>query len=600
MDLYGNAARARRCAIYTRKSARPPLDQEITSLESQRAICSAYIASQQHKGWVELSKGYDDAGRSGASLVRPAMQELVTDIELGLVDIVLVYKLDRITRTLLDFVRLIDFFDKYDVVFVAITQNFDTSDSMGRLIRNILLTFAQFEREIASDRMRDKKMVMRQRGLWAGGDPPLGYDLKGGKLVVHRGEEAAIRCIFETYIETGSISAVHHRLGSDGHRRKIRRTCAGLKIGGGPISRTSLHHILRNPVYVGDVSYREERYPGIHQPILDRSTWAQAQAILDQRKGGRPNRAEHILRGLVFDPYGRRMNGRFEGRLKANCRNYVSAVVKWGVQEKLRVSRVRAEQLEQLVIASLSQLMSDRRRLRRMLADMGFVAPQLDQLCNVGCAGAARLARLDHRRIPQVLKTLIYRIDILADCVRVTIRSASVAKFLVWDGIGTFVAEGVELVRATRLQVIDIPVSVDRQRRRLCIPVEQRTMPGAPPSADLLMLLEDARLAQELMFKHRDVSIAQMAWSLGRRPASFARLIRLNYLAPDIVAAIIDGNQPADLTRAKLAGCDLPVDWELQRQMLGFPPRRRDAAGSSGLFPQSASVRQDEQEVVRS
>ncbi|UZK69780.1 recombinase family protein [Sphingomonas sp. S1-29] len=160
----------RRCAIYTRKSFDPPFGQEVTSLESQRAICFCYIASQQHKHWAELGKPYDDSGRSGANLVRPALQELLADIEQRLADIVVVYKLDRITRTLLDFVRLIDFFDRYGVAFVSITQTFDTSDSMGRLIRNILLTFAQFAREIASDRMRDKKMVMKQRGLWTGGD----------------------------------------------------------------------------------------------------------------------------------------------------------------------------------------------------------------------------------------------------------------------------------------------------------------------------------------------------------------------------------------------------------------------------------------------
>ena len=205
MDLFQNDSRPKRCAICTRKSSQPPLDQEVTSLESQRAICSAYIASQQHKRWIELTKPYDDSGRSGSNLVRPALQELVSDIELGLIDIVLVYKLDRITRTLLDFVRLIDFFDKYEVVFVSITQNFDTGDSMGRLIRNILLTFAQFEREIASDRMRDKKMVMKQRGYWTGGDPPIGYDLRRGKLVINRTEEEAVRCAFDTMLRLGAL-----------------------------------------------------------------------------------------------------------------------------------------------------------------------------------------------------------------------------------------------------------------------------------------------------------------------------------------------------------------------------------------------------------
>jgi site-specific DNA recombinase len=220
-------ARARRCAIYTRKSAEPPAGQEISSLESQRTICTAYICSQQHKGWTPIAKQYDDAGRSGANLDRPALQALMSDIDAGLVAIVIVYKLDRITRTLLDFVRLMDFFERYGVAFVAITQNFDTSDSMGRLIRNVLLTFAQFEREIASDRMRDKKMVMSQRGLWTGGTPPLGYDLRKGKLVINPREAETVRCIFETYVESQRISAVHKRLLAEGRQRKLRTSQSG-------------------------------------------------------------------------------------------------------------------------------------------------------------------------------------------------------------------------------------------------------------------------------------------------------------------------------------------------------------------------------------
>jgi DNA invertase Pin-like site-specific DNA recombinase len=187
MDMIQLSTRPRRCAIYTRRSAECPRIQEITSLESQRSICSSYIASQQHKGWVEIAKHYDDE-KTGAHLRRPALQELLADVETGQVDVVLVYKLDRITRTLLDFVRLIDMFDRFGVVFVAITQNFDTSDSMGRLIRNLLLTFAQFEREIAGDRIRDKRRVLCERGRWSGGNAPTGYELRNRKLVVHKQE----------------------------------------------------------------------------------------------------------------------------------------------------------------------------------------------------------------------------------------------------------------------------------------------------------------------------------------------------------------------------------------------------------------------------
>src|SRR5574338_1090795 len=188
--LSSSAPAERRCAIYTRKSSGQGLERDFNSLEGQRSICSAYVTSQRHKGWLELAKHYDDGGYSGASLSRPQLQELLVDVEKGLVDVVVVYKIDRMTRTLLDFVRLVDFFERYGVVFVSITQNFDTADSMGRLVLNVLLTFAQLEREMASDRVRDKIRGIKQTGRWGGGTPPLGYDLRRHKLHINIHEAA--------------------------------------------------------------------------------------------------------------------------------------------------------------------------------------------------------------------------------------------------------------------------------------------------------------------------------------------------------------------------------------------------------------------------
>jgi len=195
--------------------------------------------------------------------------------------------MDRITRTLLDFVRLIDLFERFGVTFVAITQNFDTSDSMGRLIRNVLLTFAQFEREIASDRMRDKKMMMKKRGMWTGGNAPIGYDLRRGRLVVNPAEEVIVKCVFDTFVATASVSAAYQRIKALGFRRKSWRAKNGARMGGNPIPWTSLHHLLRNPVYVGDVTYRGERYPGVHQPIVDPGIWRKAQGLLAETSRGR-------------------------------------------------------------------------------------------------------------------------------------------------------------------------------------------------------------------------------------------------------------------------------------------------------------------------
>ena len=570
--------RRKRCAIYTRKSAQSPIGQEVTSLEAQRAICSSYVASQAHKGWIELGKPYEDSGRSGANLDRPALQQLISDIELGLVEIVLVYKLDRITRTLLDFVRLIDFFDRYGVVFVAITQNFDTSDSMGRLIRNILLTFAQFEREIASDRIRDKKLIMKQRGYWTGGDAPLGYDLRRRRLIVNKDEAPAVRRIFETYVRTESIALVHRSLCEAGFRRKQWRAKSGSRKGGAPISLTSLHHILRNPVYIGEFWCKGEAFPALHEPIIERPLWDQAQAIAARRRRGLRT-PRHILTGLIFDAYGRRMNARVHKSFNGDRRAYESAVATWGGQQQIRRSRVNADQVERLVMASIASLLSDRRQLREVLAGIGLYGAKLDDICDLAVAAAVRLFNLMPRQLIAVSKALIFRVEIMRDRVRLLLRVNAIGTFALWDGVGVFAPNDVDgTARANQLQLIDIPAELDRARDRHCIPVEARKDSGGKPSASLLALLDDARLAQKLLFDNRDIPLVHLAWSLGRKPVSFARLVRLNYLAPDIVAAIIDGVQPESLSRRELMRFDLPMDWRLQRRLLGFPAKAESKA----------------------
>lgn len=566
-------AYGRRCAIYTRKSFDPPPGQEVTSLESQRAICSAYIASQQHKGWIEVAKRYDDAGKTGANLARPALQELLADVEAGIVEIVIVYKLDRITRTLLDFVRLIDFFERYGVAFVSITQNFDTSDSMGRLIRNILLTFAQFEREIASDRMRDKKMVMKQRGLWTGGDAPIGYELKKGRLVVNRLEAEAVRCIFETYVETKRISATHKQLIAEGHRRKTWRTKSGDRKGGGHISLTALHHILANPVYIGDLTYRGQRHRGIHEPVIETELWEAAQAVRKEREQFRPRQPRHLLTGILVDPFGRRMLAHEVHGGPANGRYYASAFAAWAERQRIRPMRLRADAIEQLVVEVLKRLMSERTRLRPLLIKAGYHSLQIDTLSDTGNAAAVRIDRLTIVQLSGALKNLLHRVEVTDDRVFMTFRIGALADFISWDGIGLFSTSEAKLSRAGLMHVEDVAVSMARERRKTWLPIAPRDA-DATPCPKLLALIEEARDAQALTYRYRSQSVTELAHVLKRKPASFSRLVRLNYLAPDIVAAIVDGTQPAGLTRRRMMECDLPLDWALQRRLLGFPAQQ--------------------------
>lgn len=571
------AATPARCAIYARKSFQPPRGQEVTSIETQRAICSSYITSQQHKGWIEIPKRYEDSGQSGARLDRPALQELISDIETGLVEIVLVYKLDRISRTLLDFVRLMDFFERYGVVFVAITQNFDTSDSLGRLVRNVLLTFAQFEREITTDRMRDKRMLMKRKGHWTGGDAPVGYDLRRGKLLPNALEAPAVRCIFETYVATKRVSRAHKELIARGYRRKIWKNGRGNLNGGGPIGLTSLHHILRNPVYIGEVTYRGERFPGIHQPIIEKDLWDAAQLVLKEREKFRPRQPSYILTGLLFDSHGRRMHGRdyFPGvpKRKRGVRHYESRMTTDSVGRRQRACRAQADQIERLVLEGLKELLADRTRIGPVLMQANVFGSLLDDLSRFAPAAAMRIGTLSIHQLSRALKMLLARIEVAEDCVRLVIRAHALAKFIGWDGIGYFTLSDLELARATQMHVLVVPAAVMRSRRLSWLPVDRKECPGSP-DPKLIQLLRDARTAQDLLYSQRDKSVHEIARLAGRRVASFSRLVRLNYLAPDIISAIVDGTQPETLTRRRLIECDLPIDWQLQRKLLDFPPRQ--------------------------
>ena len=566
--------RIRRCAIYTRRSINEGPEREFNSLETQRSICSSYIASQRHKDWMELAKHYDDGGRSGATLDRPALSELMSDIEQGLIDVVVVYKLDRITRTLLDFVRLVDFFESYDVVFVSITQNFDTADSLGRLILNILLTFAQFEREICSDRIRDRIALKKKAGRWTGGPAPIGYDLIRARLQVNPEEAERVRLIFRLFLEKQNYTEVFkecRKLGICGHRWKTKQ---GRMVGGRPISEGQVFHILGNPIYVGEIRHRGDCYPGIHQPIIEREVWERALVVREERRRARifpilPN----LLTGLICDSYGRPMcvSNRIS-TTRRGIRYYVSNMSPWAKRQRLRRMRANADELEQLVVTAIAGFMSNRELVRAMLMQLGQFGPSLDRLSSKAAAAGARLARMRKERQKRALKALVVRIDLSRENVKIALRSYEVCQFLGWDGIGIFRGNEDFWRPNEQTEVIDVPAAAVRFQRRFELPILARKYDAdATPVPRLVNLIGQARRAQSLVDGRRDAEVKDLAASMGLCPSTFARILRLNYLAPDIQTSILDGTQPAGLHRRELIRADLPLDWALQRKMFGFP-----------------------------
>ena len=298
-----------RCAVYTRKSTDEGLDQEYNSIDAQRDAGHAYIASQRAEGWIPVADDYDDPAFSGGNMDRPALKRLLADIEAGRIDIVVVYKIDRLTRSLTDFSRMIDVFERHGVSFVSVTQQFNTTTSMGRLMLNILLSFAQFEREVTGERIRDKIAASKRKGMWMGGVPPLGYDVENRRLVPNEREAKIVRHIFQRFVELGSSTLLVKELRLDGVTSKAWTTQDGRVRDGKPIDKSLVYKILNNRVYLGEIRHRDQWYPGEHPPVVERRLWDAAQAILAQNsrvRGNNPRaRVPFLLKGIVVGIDGR-------------------------------------------------------------------------------------------------------------------------------------------------------------------------------------------------------------------------------------------------------------------------------------------------------
>ena len=362
-----------RCAIYTRKSTEDGLEQEFNSLDAQREGCAAYIASQKGEGWTALQDRYDDGGFSGGNVDRPALQRLINDIKAGKIDVVVVYKLDRFSRSISDFHKLMEVFTQYNVAFVSITQQFNTTTSMGRMVLNMLLTFAQFERELISERTRDKIAAARRKGKWSGGMPVLGFDVnEQGKLVINAAEAVQVRGIFELYLQHQSLVAVLKDLAKRGWHSKQWTTRAGGIRGGSPFDKCTLHRLLTNVVYLGKVRYHEEVHPGEHAAIVDEQIWQRVQAVLGRngRTGGGvvKNKYGALLKGLLrCGPCKCSMGHAYSAQGTKRYRYYVCLRAQKRGWDKCPTKSVPAGEIEKFVIEQIKAIGKDPAVLKETL-----------------------------------------------------------------------------------------------------------------------------------------------------------------------------------------------------------------------------------------
>ncbi len=521
-----------RCALYTRKSSEEGLDQEFNSLDAQREACEAYVKSQASEGWRPIDANYDDGGISGGTMDRPALQRLLADIALGKVDVVVVYKIDRLTRSLADFARMVELFDRHEVSFVSVTQSFNTTSSMGRLTLNVLLSFAQFEREVTGERIRDKIAASKAKGMWMGGRLPLGYDApkKGSRaLVVNESEAETVRLIYQTYLQLGSVHKLERWLKSRGIRSKRHKTRKGKIIGDQPFSRGALFHLLRNRTYLGMIVHKKTVHPGMHPPVVDADLFERVQSLMNDNKRrtskGRDNVTDAPLVGRIFDADGEPMSPTFSRGARGKLyRYYVSTSLQKGQYRSKGDSftrRVPAALLEKTLVKVVDRA--------------------------IGKDGNASLACITRVEIHRQNVHLLMLIKYLAQ-------------------ISTNLENGEHAER-------DL---IDPKQLRLSLPLRFATNRGSTKiigecsrqSQPDPVLVKALRTAHRMLKKDK----FKMPILLASPTTPWRRkLVRLAFLAPDLQEVILTGQQSADLTLSHLMDRDMPLSWKDQRHWIRDP-----------------------------
>jgi site-specific DNA recombinase len=511
-----------RCAIYTRVSTDQGLEQEFNSLDAQREASEAYIKSQTHEGWTCLKDQYDDGGFSGGSLERPALQRLIEDVRQKKLDVIVVYKVDRLTRSLADFAKLVELFDANDVSFVSVTQSFNTTSSMGRLTLNVLLSFAQFEREVTGERIRDKIAASKKKGLWMGGVVPYGYKVENRKLLVDEAEASDVRLIFELYIQLKSIPALVRELEVRNIRSRIRRRASGTEFGGILFTTGPLSHMLGNRVYLGEINHRDQSYPGEHAAIINDDLF---NAVQERRKQNASDRRDSnetsgaLLVGLLYDDKGNRMSPTHAQRRGLRYNYYQSWVLAQGQKSKAgSVDRVSALEIDRVVSKVVTEHMS--------------------------------VKETDTLQIKSLVRNHVQQVVVHVDCLQITLKSAPERQPEV-------------------LTVQWVKPSSTRKREILGRSDAASTGPiRSKARSRLLKGIAQGRHWLDQLIEGQVQDINALARKQGVSEKTVRSTLSLAFLAPDIIQAAIDGKLPRSLGVTQMT--DLPMDWTAQRQQLGI------------------------------
>lgn len=520
-----------RCAIYTRVSTDQGLEQDFNSLNAQYDASQAYIRSQAHAGWTLIRAKYDDGGFSGGNTERPALQRLLDDIRAGKIDIIVVYKVDRLTRSLADFAKLVELFDRQGVSFVSVTQQFNTTTSMGRLTLNVLLSFAQFEREVTSERIRDKIAASKRKGIWVGGMAPLGYDTKDRKIIVNAADADCVRVIFKRYLELGSLNPLMADLRDKGIVTKVRTLKTGATVGGISFTRGPLAHLLRNRFYIGEVAFKGEILPGEQPPIIERELFEAVQTKMNEQVTNHKTvrmKSEALLAGCIFDDRGNRMTPSHARKRGVKYRYYISAALVQGQQDQVgSVSRVSAPEIEALVVKALRQ------QVGQPLATKDDASLIQDHMTRIEVQPGRLVMELFH-------------------------------------------TPNANTKRKSRRHQVEVPWrKTPSTRRREILRPESASSQTARPirSENRALLITSIARGRRWLNEIIANSGATVETIATREQCSTRKInmtISLAFLAPSLVQASIEGRLPHGMGVTRL--CDLPPEWPRQHQILGLSP----------------------------
>jgi len=543
-----------RCAIYTRKSSEEGLEQDFNSLDAQREACESYIKSQQHEGWVLVEKQYNDGGFSGGTLERPALREIFKDIEAGNIDTVVVYKIDRLTRSLMDFSKIVELFDKRSTTFVSITQQFNTTTSMGRLTLNILLSFAQFEREVTGERIRDKKAASAKKGIWIGGPVPIGYKIEEKKLIPDKEYIPTLETIFEKYIEFQSVCKLKNYLDENNIKSRTGRD----------FSKGNLYKILSNKTYIGMIKHKDTHYNGEHEGIIEEYTFNKAQDLLEKNRNNNKckitAKSPSLLAGKIFDDNGNRMNPSHSNKKGKRYRYYVSqAIIQGNINKAGTITKIPAGEIENFVQKQIKDFLADKDKLQEYISEFDVHK----QKTIISEASKFDLTN-------NFIRAILAKIVLYKEKVEIIICKNQLIK-----GLESFIT-GTAFLDETKPDT-EYPIKIIRNiristtsRNGSVLVVNNAEKKEVNINPFLVKIIAKSYYWNKLINEGKARGSNDIRKMENHNNNNYVKeILRLKFLAPSIIESILNGTQPIDLTADKLRKLKT-IDWQEQKKILNF------------------------------